>query len=283
MIFIFLSILCSVSVGILLKLARRYRINIAQAVTFNYFTAIVLGLFFFKPEWSQLSSSISVIHLGLGILLPLVFWILAMSIQKMGIVKTDIAQRLSLFIPLLAAWLLFGEHFQGTRLVGLITGLLAILLILMRTENKIAASKAFIYPVFVFAGFGLVDILFKKIASNTSIPYTTSLVAIFCISFALSLLGITYLIFFKREKFQMVNVLCGGILGLFNFGNILFYLKAHKALADTPSIVFSTMNMGVIILGSLVGVFIFKEKLNKLNYLGLILAIVAIVLISKSK
>jgi hypothetical protein len=35
----------------------------------------------------------------------------------------------------------------------------------------------------------------------------------------------------------------------FNFGNILFYLKAHQAFADNPSTVFAAMNMGVIILG----------------------------------
>jgi hypothetical protein len=33
-------------------------------------------------------------------------YLLAASIKHMGIVKTDAAQRLSLFIPLLAAWLI---------------------------------------------------------------------------------------------------------------------------------------------------------------------------------
>lgn len=39
------------------------------------------------------------------------------------------------------------------------------------------------------------------------------------------------------------------------------------------------MNMGVIILGSLIGVFAFKEKLSKLNYSGLVLALVSIIII----
>jgi hypothetical protein len=42
-----------------------------------------------------------------------------------------------------------------------------------------------------------------------------------------------------------------GLVGAFNFGNILFYLKAHQAFADNPSTVFAAMNMGVIILGVL--------------------------------
>jgi len=40
------------------------------------------------------------------------------------------------------------------------------------------------------------------------------------------------------------------------------------------------MNIGVIICGSLIGILIFKEKLSKLNYVGLLLALVAIIIIT---
>ncbi|RZK12730.1 MAG: EamA/RhaT family transporter, partial [Flavobacterium sp.] len=70
---------------------------------------------------------------------------------------------------------------------------------------------------------------------------------------------------------------------IFNFGNILFYLKAHREMSENPSTVFAAMNMGVIIAGSLIGIFIFRERLSKWNYLGLGLALVAIVLITLSK
>jgi drug/metabolite transporter (DMT)-like permease len=36
----------------------------------------------------------------------------------MGIVKTDAAQRLSLFIPLLAAWLIFNENFNLLKITA---------------------------------------------------------------------------------------------------------------------------------------------------------------------
>jgi drug/metabolite transporter (DMT)-like permease len=68
-------------------------------------------------------------------------------------------------------------------------------------------------------------------------------------------------------------------LGIANFGNILFYIKAHQAIANNPSVVFSSMNIGVIVFGTLVGVFIFREKLSTLNKLGIVLAIIAIAII----
>jgi len=52
-----------------------------------------------------------------------------------------------------------------------------------------------------------------------------------------------------------------------------------NALADHPSTVFSTMDIGVIAAGSLVGLFIFREKLSRLNLGGIVLAIIAIVII----
>ena len=54
-------------------------------------------------------------------------------------------------------------------------------------------------------------------------------------------------------------------------------------MADNPSTVFAAMNIGVIIFGSLIGIIVFKERLSKLNYVGLVFALVAIVLITLSK
>jgi drug/metabolite transporter (DMT)-like permease len=73
------------------------------------------------------------------------------------------------------------------------------------------------------------------------------------------------------------------LLGLFNFLNIYFYLKAHQSFAKTPTTVFATMNFGVILLGTLVGAFYFKEKLSGKNILGLVLAVIAIIFVVLSQ
>lgn len=145
-----------------------------------------------------------------------------------------------------------------------------------------SARSSAAYLLFVFVGFGIIDVLFKYVSKLTT-PYPTSLFIIFCIAFVLSLLYLLYQYFVEHKKFQLVNFFCGCILGFFNFGNILFYLKAHRAMSSQPFIVFATMNLGVIIVGSLIGIFIFKEKLSKLNYFGLFVALLAIVLITLSR
>ena len=282
MLFLILSILCSVTVGVLFKVARRYTISITQIVATNYVLALILCYFFFSPDLATVTAQAPwAIYIPLGILLPSIFLFLAASIQHMGIVKTDAAQRLSLFIPILAAWLIFGEQFNTLKITAFLIAFPALLLILTKpsdnTENK------WVYPAVVLVGFGLIDILFKQIALYTNLPYTTSLFVVFGIAMAIMLVVISIEIWYKKRKLKYQSILFGALVGLFNFGNILFYLKAHQSFAENPSTVFAGMNMGVIIIGSLTGIFVFKEKLSKMNFTGLFLALIAIVLIVMSQ
>ncbi|MFN0257203.1 EamA family transporter [Pedobacter ureilyticus] len=284
MVYLVFSIICSVTVGVLFKLARRYQINLAQAITWNYLFAILLSLMCFKPDFSSLTTAnISSVHWALGILMPFIFIFLGLSVRNAGLARTDIAQRLSLFISLSAAYFLFNEDFDRYKEVGIVFGFAAIIFTMYRKSDRVSSKRSWFYLLLVFIGFGTVDVLFKMVSQITVIPYTTSLFVIYCIAFVLSMLYLLYLVWRKKTKLQLVHFFCGCILGIFNFGNILFYLRAHKEMANNPSTVFAAMNMGVIIAGTLIGIFVFREKLSRWNYIGLALALVSIILITLSK
>jgi drug/metabolite transporter (DMT)-like permease len=261
---------------VLLKLAKRYVIDNRQAIAWNYSIAGLLTWLIYRPEMPSMSEPIFPIYFILGFLLPSLFVILALSIRYTGIVKTDIAQRLSLFIPVIASFVLFDEEQSTRKIIGIAIAFLAIIFSITWKKETNAKKSFWIYPVLVFIGMGIIDTLFKQIAKITTIPFTSSLLVVFIIAFVLSFSYLLYLYLFKKMKFTLINMVCGWILGIANFGNILFYMKAHQDLAKQPSLVFSTMNIGVILLGSAVGVFIFREKLNRLNYFGILLALIAI-------
>lgn len=282
MIFIFLSVCCSVFVSVLLKLSRRYQIDATQAIAWNYLSAGILCWLFYRPEILSLNYSEAPypIYILLGILLPGLFVLLAASIRYSGIVRTDVAQRLSLFIPVLAAFLLFKEVPSAIKSLGIAVGFAAILFsIPWQKEQNQKTNAGWIYLISVFLGLGVIDILFKQIAQNKVIPYTSSLLLVFILAFVISMIVLLYLFASRKAKFEWINLICGLILGMANFGNILFYIKAHQTLASQPSVVFSAMNIGVIILGSMVGILIFREKLSRLNYVGIALAVTSIVLV----
>ena len=282
MLFLLLSIFCSVTVGVIFKKARRYDICLTQVIMWNYVFALLFCYLFFSPDLNAIDTTAPWnIYLPLMLLLPSIFMFLAISINRMGIVKTDAAQRLSLFIPILAAWFIFNEDFNLLKLAGLGVGFPAILLILSKKDEN--TNKDWLYPAIVLIGFGIIDILFKQIAIHTSLPYTTSLFVVFCGSLIVITIIALYEMLFKRQKFDILNFAFGSLVGIFNFGNILFYLMAHQEFSENPSTVFAAMNMGVIVVGSLAGIFIFREKLSKVNFLGLFLALIAIVIITLSQ
>lgn len=282
MLFLLLSIICSVSVGVIFKIARGQAISTPQVVGVNYTIALLLCYVFFDvdPQVSHFTANWPV-YVPLMVLLPSVFLIMALSIKHVGIVRTDAAQRMSLFIPLLAAWLIFNEKFNEYKITGICIAFPALALILSKKPDK--PAKEWYYPALVLLGYGLVDSLFKQVVVLKEPPYTTSLFILFCGALLLTLCAVVYEIIFLKKKLELMNFAYGILVGIFNFGNILFYLKAHKVFSENPSTVFAAMNMGVIVLGSLTGLLVFKEKLSKLNYAGIILALVAIVFITLSQ
>ncbi|NEN74792.1 DMT family transporter [Pelistega sp. NLN82] len=274
------SILCSVTVSVLLKIARQYQVDIHQAIAFNYLMAISLTYFILKPNFSNtvhLSEQQPwLIFISLGILLPTIFLVMFRAVETAGIIRSDAAQRLSLFIPIIASFTIFAESISPSRLVSLGVAFLALFCLLYKpashTQHK--QQYAALFLIGTWLGYGTIDILFKQL-SKAEIAFPIGLI----ISFGLAAILIFSYLFFKRITFNLRSVIAGLILGLFNFGNILFYIRAHQVFKDNPTLVFTTMNIGVISIGTIVGALVFKEKISTINALGIILAITAVCLL----
>lgn len=278
MFFVLLSVLCSVLVSVLLKLARRWQVDVGQAIAWNYVVTSVLTAWLLQPAFGSLRGQgvpwLALI--ALGILLPTIFLALAAAVRHAGIVRSDAAQRLSLLLSLLAAFVLFGEQLDALKLGGIALGLLALVCMVWRQGAGAAAGAAgWLYPLLVFAGFGIIDILFKRVAL-AGVPLGASLQAMF----ALALLVAFTLQLWRRARgqtrFTTRSALAGVLLGAANFGNILFYLRAHRALPAHPALVFASMNIGVVALGAVVGLLVFRERLSRLNLAGVLMALLAI-------
>ena len=273
MIYLTIAVLCSVAVSVLLKVLRQKNIDIRQTIVAGYPVAFLLTWFLLKPDVSGMNAlgGAWAIIIALGILLPAVFIILGRAIESVGIVATDAAQRLSLIIPIVAAFLLFGEVLTGTRIFGLLLGFLALGALIYRPQQGQISRQAKHTPLWLFgvwAGYGIIDILFKQVAKQgTAFPLTLF------VSFGLAGLLLFIYLLITRVRWQGNALAAGLLLGALNMGNIYAYVRAHQLLSESPSIVFTGMNVGVIAVATLIGVGVFKESLNRINVLGLLLAI----------
>lgn len=275
-----LAILCSILVSVLLKIARKKNIIIEQAIAFNYITAITLSYFLLKPDFKGLEftdyiaqSDSSPIFLALGLLLPGVFIIMSKAVEFAGIVRSDAAQRLSLFLPILAAFVIFNETLSQSKLIGIILAFIGLFCLLTKSNQEQSAVnfKSVLGLIGVWFGYGIIDILFKQVAKSGG-----AVSANLFISFSLAACVMFIYLLIKRTQWTVPSVFGGVILGGLNFFNILFYIKAHQSFSNNPTLVFSGMNIGVICMGTIIGAFVFKEKISKINGVGIVFSLAAI-------
>src|SRR5699024_1338701 len=132
---------------------------------------------------------------------------------------------------------------------GIALGLIALLCMVWRSSQHTAeyGAAGWLYPLLVFAGFGMIDILFKRVA-QAGVPLGPSLLAMFVaallVAFALQL----WRRLRGQTRFTARSALAGVALGLANFGNILCSLRGHRALPNHSALVFACVNIGVVAL-----------------------------------
>ena len=274
-----IAVLCSVAVSVLLKVARKRHIEIQQAIAFNYIVALSLSWFLLKPDFKGVEftdfiaqSENTPIFLALGILLPSVFIIMSKAVEFAGIVRSDAAQRLSLFLPILAAFLIFHETLSQSKVVGIVLAFVGLFCLLSKPNQQSAVDfRGVLGLVGVWFGYGIIDILFKQVAKSGGAFPTTLFIA-----FSLAACIMFIYLLFKRTQWNVASFVGGIILGVLNFFNILFYIEAHQSFGSNPTLVFAGMNIGVICLGTITGALIFKEKISKVNWLGIVFSLCAI-------
>src|SRR5699024_6161526 len=106
------------------------------------------------------------------------------------------------------------------------------------------------------------------------------LLATFTLAFILMAFYVYWLLKKGKAIWHWYNLIAALLLGVFNFGNILFYIQAHRHLSQDPALVFSTLNTGVIVLAAIIGMWLFKEKPGRLNRFGLVLAMIAVLILA---
>ena len=275
--YLIISILCSVAVSVLLKISRSKKIDIEQAVAVNYLVAVSLTMAVLQPDLSTWQSYLPTwwLFAALGVLLPSVFVIMGRAVQQAGIVKSDAAQRLSLFLPVAASFLIFNETPTTGRLIGLALAFVALFCLLWKEGGGKKSGGTFSQAALligVWAGYGVIDILFKQVAKSGT-AFGGNLLVAFILA---GVLMFGYL-FYKGSKWTAAGILGGLVLGGLNFANIWSYVRAHQVMSDNPTTVFAGMNIGVIVLGTLVGALVFCEKISTINLAGIVVAVCSIV------
>jgi drug/metabolite transporter (DMT)-like permease len=284
MIYLISALFFSLSIIVSFKLFPKYKISITQAITTNYLTAATFGFFtlqkniniefFTDNEWS-LTAFIS------GVFLILVFNIFALSAEKTGVAITAVSSKMSVIIPVLLGTLIFGESFGILKILGLVLVLISFWLIFKKKGGYQIKTALIILPVLLFLGNGTNDSILKFAQFHyitSGHGYVHYLTVAFSISLILGTLVLIVRFFMNKEQFKFKNILAGVLLGTLNWYSTLFFLKGLGEM--DVSVFIPVFNAGLVSTAAIVGLFVFKEPMSKLNIFGILLSIIAITIIA---
>jgi len=288
MIYLLLSILFTTALVLIFKVFERYEIDNFQAIVFNYITAglicfIVVG----EPinidqitseEWFPST-------LLIGILFISLFNVVAYSAQKVGIAITSVATKISLCIPVIFGFWYFGDSMNSLKVAGIILALLSVYFTAKKEEKRKSINPIlFIVPIILFFGSGILDIIliysletYDLVDQGLELQFSSILYSV------AGLIGMPILVFrhFTVDKIQKKNIIAGIGLGIPNVLSIVFFLKCLNHFPES-TFVFPINNMGIVAASAIFASLLFKEHLSKINWFGIVIAMLSILLISAS-
>lgn len=288
MLYLLLSIVTSSALVLLFKLFDKKRVNIFQAIVFNYWAATATALLFtsHRPEvfsGAFLQKTWLPLALGLGSLFIIVFNLTSVTTVRFGVSTASVASKLGLVFPVLLAFTVYGEGFSTLKLIGIALAFAAVILTSLKTNNE-HHKHGFIealLPFLVFIGSGACDSL-TQFATKNYVGNEDAELFSLLLFFSAALAGtvaLAYSVLAKNISVSPKNITWGAVLGFINYFSFLFLLKALANLSWGSSVIFPVNNLGVVAFSSLIGILLFKEKISRVNLVGLLLAAASIITI----
>ena len=276
MISLILTILLTVVLFICFKEFSKRNINTHQAITFNYLTASLLAFIFYEKSISFIeiiNSSWIFPTIALGVFFIIMFNVMAKTTQKLGISIASMASKISLIIPVIGALLLQENNISYTNGLGILIAIIAIYLAFKKKHNS---NQSIYIAIILFFGTGILDMFLDYIQHNLLENNNQSsqfIIVVFFIAFIVGLIKIIL----SKEIIKSRNIIAGIFLGIPNYLSIYYVLISLEKLGGV--IVFPILNISVVLLSTILSFFVYKEYLNKLNWTGIILACISIILI----
>ncbi len=284
MIWLLFSIICSTLIFVIFKYFDKFGVNNLQAIIVNYVVAFSLGMSLHGFETNLLEIPEKNWFWNafiLGIIFIWLFRLMAIASQKIGVSVVSITVKMSLAIPVLFGIFYYQESVNFIKILGIGLALFAVYLATAKDKSKKSSELYIKLPVILFLGSGVLDTFInynqEEIVLEAEHGLFTSSIFGMAAVFGSILLFIQHRK--NKVKLKLKNLWAGIILGIPNYGSIYFLIRSLNHNNMESSIVFPINNVGIVAMSVLFGLFLFSEKLNLKNKIGIALAILSIVLL----
>ncbi len=289
MIYLILSVLCSTALGLVMKLFPRFGIDQLQAIVMNYATCVVCATVHsgeFPIKHADFGSEWWPWAVGLGLFFVTGFNGAALTVRYFGLTVAAVVQKMSIALSVPFAICFYQESAGFGKVLGILCALASIVLANLPQKELGGAAPVFSknllwLPLATFLLSVVIEVGFMKYDHENWLPVgdVRFIATIFSTAGLLGLGAVLWQFLMKKARFSWRNVAAGIILGIPNYGSILFIFLALGSGVE-GSVFFPANNVGIIVGSALLAAFVFRERLSRLNWAGVALAVAAIVLIA---
>ncbi len=277
MIFLILAILSSSLVSIMMRIGSAQVKNNIGMLAANYMTcAFVAAMYTLgQPLFPRGADFAPTLSLGAinGLLFLASFIIFQFNVQKNGVVLSSVFMKLGLIVPLVVSIAFFDEGLGVTQAVGLALAIAAIIMINISPEKS--NGKIGINLILLLLVSGMAEMMIKIFEEVGNSGFSSQFLLY---TFASALVLCLGLLLVKKQSIGAKELLFGALIGVPNFFSAKFLLRA---LADIPAVIaYPTSSVATILVVSLVGVFSFRERLRKLQWLAVCFIVAALALLN---
>jgi drug/metabolite transporter (DMT)-like permease len=291
MLYLIGSIILTSYLTLAFKVCEKYNVSFFQAIVFNYITCVITGSVVngsfpingktVQTPWFQWACV-------MGVLFVSIFNLVAITTQKTGVAVASVANKLSLIIPVVLSVYLYRETVEGWKLAGVLMALVAVVLTCYQSKKQesgktgTARKWEYLLPLMLFIGSGLLDSLINHVQQSyvTEENRNAYLISGF---FSAAAIGSTLLIIqyaTGKLKFGFKHLLAGILIGIPNYFSIWCLVRFLKNSPWQSSASIPVNNMGIVLFSAVVAWLLFRERLSKINWLGIGLSVLAIYLIA---
>lgn len=278
MVYLIMAVLSSMLVSVIMRVSEKYIHNNISMLASNYLmcmflAAVCTGTWNLLPV-SETGFSFSV---GLGVISGVFylgsFMLLQWNTRVNGIVLSSMFMKLGVLVPTLMSMLVFHEVPKIVQIVGMLIAIAAILLInLEKGGGKAASSLGLVFLLLAGGGTDAMSKVFEELGvgglKNHFLFYT------FVVAFMLCVLTCKK----KKQGLTRYDLGFGLLIGIPNYFSARFLLLS---MADLPAVVvYPTYSVATIIMVTIMGVLVFRERLSRKQKSAMLMIMVALVLLN---
>lgn len=285
--YLVISVVLNAFLAVIFRYFTEFKVNNFVAIVINYLVCFAIGTVMTSGATLQLSSTPMAwwpFLLVLGTIFILTFNVIASTVQIFGITIAALVQKMSVLLVVIFAIVYYNEELNLIRSIGLLAGFVSIFLITGRPAKRRIGPKAgylLALPIIVFFLGGVIDSTFVHISKlNLTHGQEDHFAALlFGIAGVLGMFVVLFNLLRGKTSIKMKDVYGGIALGVPNFFTVYCIQKMLTSDLD-GSVVFPIHNIAILIFSAILSKAIFSEKFGVMKYVGIALAIIAILLLS---